>query len=141
MIIFINFEDFENKTIKKTDLVIEERAYEVVRDWYVSEKRHFLSCDSDDGQEIKVEVYGKEMPKGYVAIIPSVLKKVLEENKETQVFIEMIKNTKHAFTDFISEFKEEDASFPEEWIDEQKLQKQVSKKLLLLEFGTWRKTQ
>lgn len=77
---YLTIEDFENKTIKKTDLVIEERAYEVVRDWYVSEKRHFLSCDSDDGQEIKVEVYGKEMPKGYVAIIPSVLKKVLEEN-------------------------------------------------------------
>ena len=53
---YLTIEDFENKTIKKTDLVIEERAYEVVRDWYVSEKRHFLSCDSDDGQEIKVEV-------------------------------------------------------------------------------------
>ena len=77
---YLTIEDFENKTIKKTDLVIEERAYEVVRDWYVSEKRHFLAYESDDGQEIKVEVYGKQMPKGYVAIIPSVLKKVLEDN-------------------------------------------------------------
>ena len=77
---YLTIEDFENKTIKKTDLVIEERAYEVVRDWYVSEKRHFLAYECDDGQEIKVEVYGKQMPKGYVAIIPSVLKKVLEDN-------------------------------------------------------------
>lgn len=77
---YLTIEDFENKTIKKTDLVIEERAYEVVRDWYVSEKRHFLAYESDDSQEIKVEVYGKQMPKGYVAIIPSVLKKVLEDN-------------------------------------------------------------
>ena len=77
---YLTIDDFENKTIKKTDLVIEERAYEVVRDWYVSEKRHFLACDGDEKEEIKVEVYGKDMPKGYVAIIPSVLKKVLEDN-------------------------------------------------------------
>lgn len=78
---YLTVKDFENNTIKKQDLVIEERAYEVIQDWYVSEKRHFLSNDSNgENQDIKVEIYGKEMNNGFVAIIPSVLKRVLEEN-------------------------------------------------------------
>ena len=78
---YLTVKDFENNTIKKQDLVIEERAYEAIQDWYVSEKRHFLSSDSNgESQDIKVEIYGKEMNNGFVAIIPSVLKRVLEEN-------------------------------------------------------------
>ena len=78
---YLTVKDFENNTIKKQDLVIEERAYEVVRDWYISEKRHFSSNDNNgDNQDFKVEIYGKEMNNGFVAIIPSVLKKVLEDN-------------------------------------------------------------
>lgn len=78
---YLTIKDFENNTIKKQDLVIEERAYEVVRDWYISEKRHFLSSDNDEvNQEIKVEIYGKEMNNGFVAIIPSALKRILEDN-------------------------------------------------------------
>lgn len=79
---YLKLKDFENMTIKKKDVVIEERAYEFIQDWFVSEKRHFLLNDSEnlDNQDIKVEIYGKEMNNGFVAIIPSVLKKVLESN-------------------------------------------------------------
>ena len=79
---YLTAKDFENKTIKKKDVAVEERAYEFVRDWYVSEKRHFLSetGDETDNQEIKVEIYGKDMRFGYVAIIPSILRKVLQDN-------------------------------------------------------------
>ena len=74
--------DFEDKTIKKEQVAIEERAYDVVKDWFISEKRHFLTKDEQEveNSEIKVEIYGKEMDYGYIAIIPSVLKKVLETN-------------------------------------------------------------
>ena len=77
---YLTIADFENNTIKKKDVVIEERAYEVVQNWYVSEKRHFLSADNNENEEIKVEVYGKEINSGFVAIIPSALKKILEDN-------------------------------------------------------------
>ena len=79
---YLTPKDFENKTIKRKEVAIEERAFEIIRDWYVSEKRHFLSRDSDtvSNQDLKVEIYGREMRFGYLAIIPSVLKKVLEEN-------------------------------------------------------------
>lgn len=74
--------DFEDKTVNKKDVAIEERAYEVIKDWFMSEKRHFLTKEQKDieNSELKVEIYGKEMEDGYVAIIPSVLKKVLDEN-------------------------------------------------------------
>lgn len=79
---YLTQKDFENKTIKKKEVAVEERAFEIVRDWYVSEKRHFLSEEGDavSNQELKVEIYGREMKYGYLAIIPSVLKKTLEEN-------------------------------------------------------------
>ena len=79
---YLEPKDFEDKTVKKAQVVIEERAYEVVKDWIVSEKRHFLMQDEDgvDNNEIKVEIYGKEMQYNYIAIIPSVLNRVLEEN-------------------------------------------------------------
>lgn len=79
---YLKPEDFENKTIKQKDVVVEERAYEVVKDWYISEKRHFLMEDAEDvsNQDIKVEIYGREMKFGFLAIIPSILRKVLNEN-------------------------------------------------------------
>lgn len=78
---YLTLKDFESKTIKKKDVRIEERAYEFIQDWFVSEKRHFLLNDSEvENQDIKVEIYGKEMNNGFIAIIPSILKKVLEEN-------------------------------------------------------------
>lgn len=73
--------DFENKTVKKKEVVVEERAFECVRDWYISEKRHFLSKDEEvQNEDLKVEIFGREMKYGFLAIIPSVLKKVLQEN-------------------------------------------------------------
>lgn len=75
-------EDFENKTIKKTEVAIEERAFECIRDWYISEKRHFLTEENENinNQDIKVEIFGRKMKYGCLAIIPSVLRKVLQEN-------------------------------------------------------------
>lgn len=80
--LYLTINDFENKTVKKKDVVIEERAYEVVKDWFVSEKRHFLLNGKEEADEenMKFEIYGREMPNGFVAVIPSVLKKVLESN-------------------------------------------------------------
>lgn len=79
---YLKPEDFINKTIKRKDVAVEERAYEVIRDWYISEKRHFLSEDGKEieNQELKFEIYGREMKFGNVAIIPSVLRKVLQDN-------------------------------------------------------------
>lgn len=79
---YLTSQDFENKTIKKKEVAVEERAYDFVRDWYVSEKRHFLqeSGTDIDNQELKSEIYGKEMKDGFIAIIPSVLRKALQDN-------------------------------------------------------------
>lgn len=79
---YLKPEDFEDKTISKKDVAIDERAYSVVRDWFISEKRHFLMQDQNEieNTDLKVEIYGKEMTYGYIAIIPSVLKKVLEDD-------------------------------------------------------------
>lgn len=79
---YLTPEDFIDKTVDKKEVAIEERAYTVVRDWFISEKRHFLMQEQDtlNNSELKVEVYGKEMEYGYISIVPSVLKKVLETN-------------------------------------------------------------
>ena len=79
---YLKPEDFKDKTVRKSQVVVEERAYEVVKDWIVSEKRHFLMQNQDniDNTELKVDVYGKEMTYGFVAIIPSALRKVLDDN-------------------------------------------------------------
>lgn len=79
---YLTKKDFENKTVRKKDVATEERAYEVVKDWFVSEQRHFLGDGNQDveTQDIKVEIYGRKMRDGFIAIIPSVLRKVLTEN-------------------------------------------------------------
>lgn len=77
---YLNIKDFEINTTRKSDIVVEERAYEIVMDWYTSNKRHFLNTDERLQEELKVDIYGKEMQGGFLAIIPSVLKKVLEDN-------------------------------------------------------------
>lgn len=78
---YLAAKDFENNMVKKNDVVIEERAYELVQNWFVSEKRHFLTDDDEtDNQDLKVDIYGKELNNGFVAILPVALKKVLEEN-------------------------------------------------------------
>lgn len=79
---YLQQEDFENKTVRRKDVATEERAYEVIKDWAVSEQRHFLDDTNQEveSQEIKVEIFGRKMRGGFVAIIPSVLKKVLSDN-------------------------------------------------------------
>lgn len=79
---YLQPEDFEDKTVKKDSVAVEERAYEMIKDWFVSEKRHFLMQDEEntDNRDLKVEIFGKEMRYGNIAIIPTVLRKVLREN-------------------------------------------------------------
>lgn len=79
---YLQPEDFIDKTVKMTDVRIEERAYSVIQDWFVSEKRHFLMQgeENTDNSDLKVDIYGKEMKDGLIAIIPSILRKVLEDN-------------------------------------------------------------
>lgn len=79
---YLKPEDFEDKTVKKDSVAVEERAYEMIKDWFVSEKRHFLMQDEEntDNRDLKVEIFGKEMRYGNIAIIPTVLRKVLREN-------------------------------------------------------------
>lgn len=76
---YIKFEDFESALISKKETAVEERALEYVRDWFASEKRHFIDIkdENDDG---KVEIYGKKMQDGYIAFIPGILKNKLEQN-------------------------------------------------------------
>lgn len=79
---YLTLADFEDKVIRKEEVVIEERAYENIRDWFISERRHFLSSDDDNevnNQDLKVEIYGKELEFGKVAIISSVLRDALEK--------------------------------------------------------------
>lgn len=79
---YLTVEDFENKIVKKKDVVVEKRAFEAIIDWYISEKRHFLNDEASslENQDIKVEIYGKDMKLGYVAILPAILRRVLDEN-------------------------------------------------------------
>ena len=79
---YLTVEDFENKIVKKKDVVVEKRAFEAIIDWYISEKRHFLNEEttSIENQDIKVEIYGRDMQCGYIAILPAILRKVLDEN-------------------------------------------------------------
>lgn len=79
---YLEIKDFEDNTIKKKEVAIEERAYYFIRDWYETEKRHFLSKDLDslNNEDIKVDIYGRDMQNGYIAIIPSNLKNALENN-------------------------------------------------------------
>ena len=65
---------------KKDEVVVEERAYEVVKEWYTSQKRHFVTDGKVQEDELKVEIYGRTMENGFVAIIPGAMKKVLEDN-------------------------------------------------------------
>lgn len=79
---YLTLNDFADKVVKKAEVAIEERAYEYIKDWHLSEKRHFLEENNNSftNEDLKVEIYGKEMKFGFLAIIPSILRKVLKEN-------------------------------------------------------------
>ena len=82
---YLTIKDFENKVVKEKETAIEERAYEVVKDWTITKERCFLSKDSDGTEERykNIDIYGKQMAgvnEGYIAFLIQPLKKVLEDN-------------------------------------------------------------
>ena len=82
---YLTIKDFENKVVKEKETAIEERAYEVVKDWVIIKERCFLSKDSDGTEDRykNIDIYGKKMAgvnNGYIAFLIQPLKKVLEEN-------------------------------------------------------------
>lgn len=82
---YLTIKDFENKVVKEKETAIEERAYEVVKDWVITKERCFLSKDSDGTEDRykNIDIYGKKMAgvnNGYIAFLIQPLKKVLEEN-------------------------------------------------------------
>lgn len=82
---YLTINDFENKVVKEKETAIEERAYEVVKDWVITKERCFLSKDSDGTEDRykNIDIYGKKMAgvnNGYTAFLIQPLKKVLEEN-------------------------------------------------------------
>lgn len=79
---YLQLDDFEKDSLRTNEIATEERAYEVVKDWYISEKRHFLDVDENkvENENLKFEIYGKEMGNGYISIIPKALRDILQEN-------------------------------------------------------------
>ena len=77
---YLKREDLEGSLVSKNQIAVEERALEVIKDWYVSEKRHFFDRKEDDDIEERIELYGKKMQDGYIAFIPSILKDKLNSN-------------------------------------------------------------
>ena len=66
--------------VKKKDIVVEERALELVKDWYVSEKRHFWKLGDDDDNKLKFEMYGRKIDDNEIAFIPTILKNKLNDS-------------------------------------------------------------
>lgn len=79
---YLTVEDLAVNVVKKKDIAVEERALEVIKDWYVSEIRHFWDRDDNDDNADKrsVEIYGRKIEGSKTAFIVSVLKKKLTEN-------------------------------------------------------------
>lgn len=79
---YLSLEDIEKGITSKKEIAVEERAFEYIKDWFVSEKRHFLNLDSrleTEEDTMRVEIYGKMTEDNYVAFIPTILKKKLED--------------------------------------------------------------
>ena len=79
---YLTVEDLSSSVMKKKDVAVEERALEVIKDWYVSEIRHFWNKDddNDDTEKKKVEIYGRKIDNNKIAFIVSVLKKKISDN-------------------------------------------------------------
>lgn len=78
---YLTVEDLSSSVMKKKDVATEERALEVIRDWYVSEIRHFWNREDDnnDTEKKRVEIYGREIEENKIAFIVSILKDKLNE--------------------------------------------------------------
>ena len=82
---YLTIKNFEGKVVKKKEIAIEERAYELVKDWYVTKKRCFLPKDSTGTEHLdkNIDTLGKEMGDrydGYVAFIIEPLRSLLNNN-------------------------------------------------------------
>ena len=82
---YLTIKNFEGKVVKKKEIAIEERAYELVKDWYVTKRRCFLPKDSTGTEHLdkNIDTLGKEMGDrydGYVAFIVEPLRSLLNNN-------------------------------------------------------------
>ena len=79
---YLTIEDLSDSVVKKKDVATEERALDLIKDWYVSESRHFWTKedDKDDTERKKVEIYGREVEENKVAFISTILKNKLNDN-------------------------------------------------------------
>lgn len=77
---YLQVEDLQDYLVSKSQTAVEERALEVIKDWYISEQRHFFDRKENEENEERLELYGKKMQDGYVAFIPSILKEKLSYN-------------------------------------------------------------
>lgn len=79
---YLKIEDLADSVVKRKDIVTEERALSVIKDWYVSESRHFWTKedDKDSTERKKVEIYGREVEENKVAFISTILKNKLNDN-------------------------------------------------------------
>lgn len=78
---YLTVEDLSSSVMKKKDVATEERALEVIKDWYISEIRHFWNKEDDnnDTEKKRVEIYGREIEENKIAFIVSILKDKLNE--------------------------------------------------------------
>lgn len=76
---YLQVEELNRSVVKKKDIVVEERALEVIKDWYVSEKRHFWKLGDDD-DKLKFEMYGRKINDNEIAFIPTILKNKLNDS-------------------------------------------------------------
>ena len=78
---YLTVEDLSSSVMKKKDVATEERALEIIKDWYISEIRHFWNKEDDnnDTEKRRVEIYGREIEENKIAFIVSVLKDKISE--------------------------------------------------------------
>ena len=71
---YLTIEDLLDSVVKK--------ALSIIKDWYVSELRHFWNDedDNDSADKRNLEVYGRKISENKVAFISSILKTKLENN-------------------------------------------------------------
>lgn len=79
---YLTCEDLSTSVIKKKDIVVEKRALDIIKDWYVSELRHFWTKEDDnnDTDKKRTEIYGRKIEDNKIAFIPAILKNKLNEN-------------------------------------------------------------
>lgn len=79
---YLKNEDLADSVVSRKDIMTEERALDLIKDWYVSESRHFWTeeDDKDSTEKRKLEIYGRKIEQNQIAFISTILKKKLEDN-------------------------------------------------------------